>query len=57
MLGARVRQPAHVLQAPGERVALELELLEAQQARSACALLADERRGGRDVRERRRDEL
>ena len=64
MLGPSARQPAHVLQASGERVALALELLQAEQARPAEALRpdaealgADARGADGDVRERRRDEL
>jgi hypothetical protein len=35
VLGALAREPANVLHAPRQPVALELELLEVQQARSA----------------------
>jgi hypothetical protein len=56
VLGAPVREHANVLQAPGEPVALALELLEAQQSRSAegfvgasaCRVDRDVRKGGCD---------
>ncbi len=47
-----------ILQAPGEAVALALELLEREQARSAERLrLLDACRVGRDVRKRAGDDL
>ncbi len=57
MRGARLREPADVLHAPGQRVALALELREPEQARSAVVRRVDPRRVGRDVRERRGDDL
>jgi hypothetical protein len=58
VLGTCARERAHVLQAPGERVALALELREAEQARTAEALAGCIARGiGRDVREARGDDV
>lgn len=58
MRGACARQRAHVLHAPGERVALALQLPEAQQARTAEALTGGvARRVDRDVGEPRGDDL
>jgi hypothetical protein len=56
VLDAGVREPAHVLQTTGKRVALALELGETEdpwaEARSGAGA---ERRVGGDVREERRD--
>ncbi len=57
VLGAHRREPAHVLQPPRERVALALELGEAEQARAADGDPCDSRGADGDVRERRGDEL
>lgn len=58
MRGACPRQRAHVLHAAGERVALALQLREAEQARAAEALgRGVARRVGRDVREPRGHDL
>ena len=55
MLDARVRHPAHVLQATGQRVALALELGQAEdpRAQSRCRASAERSVGG-DVRKARR---
>jgi hypothetical protein len=56
VLGSSVRQPAHVLQPTGERVAAALELLEAEQSRADRRLaVGAARRVDGDVREERRD--
>jgi hypothetical protein len=57
VLGAYRCEPAHVLQPSRERVALTLELGEAEQARAADLGLGDPPGARRDVRERRGDEL
>ncbi|MCW3030713.1 MAG: hypothetical protein JWM66_846 [Solirubrobacterales bacterium] len=57
MLAASMRERPNVLHAPGERVALALELREAEQARSARRVRRDARRRDGNVGERRRDEL
>jgi hypothetical protein len=55
--GSRVRELADVLHAPGEAIALALELREAQQSRAAESLLADPRCIDGDVRKRAGDGL
>jgi hypothetical protein len=58
MLGACAREHPHILQPPGERVALALQLREAQQARAAEALAGGVPRGvSREVREPGCDDL
>jgi hypothetical protein len=57
VLGALAHQRADVLHAPGERVALPLQLRQAKQARPAERLAAEIARGvGGDVRKAARDE-
>jgi hypothetical protein len=56
VLGARVREQANVLQAPRQRVALALQLREAQQSRTTGVEPVDARHLCRDVRERRGDD-
>jgi hypothetical protein len=56
--GALAGDPAYVLQAPGEAVALALELLEAEQPWSAKRFVTRHAGGtGRDVRKAGRDDL
>jgi hypothetical protein len=58
MLGAPVRERAHVLQASCEPVALALELREAQQSRPVESFIGADARGvDGDVRKRRCDRL
>ena len=57
VLDSRVDEPADVLKAPGERFALALELGQAEQARSARAVVGDPRGAGRHMGEARRDDV
>lgn len=58
MLGALARDGANVLHAPGQRVALALQLRQAEQTRPAEHLSGEVARGvGRDVRKPAGDDL
>jgi hypothetical protein len=58
VLGACAHERAHVLQPSGQRVALALELCQAQEARAAEALTGRVACGvGGDMREACRDEV
>jgi hypothetical protein len=57
VLGALAREPANVLHAPRQPVALELQLLEVQQARSAEGFVGAPCGVDWDVRKRPRDDL